>query len=244
MVSPVRMLVVIPALNEEVALPALIQELREKSGSLGVEVEPLVVDDGSGDHTAAVAYSAGARVLRLCHNLGIGGAVQSGLRLALREGFDCAVQCDGDGQHPPGELDKLLGALSATPPPDLVVGSRYRTREGFRSTALRRLGSRWLVWLLRILGLKVSDPTSGFRLYGHRALQLFDRTYPYDYPEPEALAIARAARLRIVEVPVTMRERQGGASSIRPLHGAYYMFKVTLAVILAYWRNRWRRKEA
>jgi glycosyltransferase involved in cell wall biosynthesis len=242
-----RLLVVVPALNEEGALPALLDELLGSRTALGCDLAVVVVDDGSSDRTAEVALDRGARVVRLCRNLGIGGAVQTGLRLALREGFDGAVQMDGDGQHPPGELPKLLAALAATPAPDLVVGTRYRERNGWSSTRLRRLGSWWLKWVIwSLTGNRYTDPTSGYRLYGPRALALFDRTYPYDYPEPEALAIALAAHLRVTEVPVTMRERQGGASSISGLWAPYYMLKVTLAVMLAYVRNlrRVRRERA
>jgi glycosyltransferase involved in cell wall biosynthesis len=236
----VKLLVVIPAYNEEQALPSLLTELREEIVRLGIEGELLVVDDGSVDKTAERAGIGGARVVRLCRNLGIGGAVQTGLRVALREGFDCAVQVDGDGQHPASELQKLLSTQTDGSRADLVVGTRFIDKNGFRSTALRRLGAWWLRVLLRILGLKVTDPTSGFRLYARRALVLFNQNYPYDYPEPEALAIARAAGLRVAEVPVQMRERQGGTSSISGLWAPYYMLKVTLAVLLAYIRNRSR----
>ena len=230
----------IPAFNEEQALPPLLREVRSQLQEIRTQAEILVVDDGSTDRTAEVASESGARVVRLCRNLGIGGAVQTGLRVALREGFDCAVQLDGDGQHPPSELGKLLETQQASDPPDLVVGTRFLSKNNFRSTALRRVGAWWMRVLLRVLGLHVTDPTSGFRLYGRRALTLFDQTYPYDYPEPEALALARAARLRVSEVPVMMRERQGGASSISGLTAPYYMLKVTLAVFLAYVRNRRR----
>jgi len=236
-----RVLVVVPAFNEQAALPAVVAEIRNERQRLGIDIDVAVVDDGSTDHTSEVAYSCGARVLRLCRNLGIGGAVQVGLRAALREGYDCAIQLDGDGQHPASEITKLIGALSQSPAPDLIVGTRYRTRDGFRSTALRRLGGTWLRVLLRVVaGLRVTDPTSGFRLYGHRALKLFDQTYPYDYPEPEALAIASAAHLRVAEVPVQMRERQHGRSSISGIAAPYYMLKTTLAVVLSYVRNRRR----
>ena len=233
-----KVLLVIPALNEEEALAPLLDEVPRTARELGIELQAVVIDDGSTDRTAAVAEAHGARVVRLCRNLGIGGAVQVGLRLALREGFDAAVQIDGDGQHPPSELSKLLAALQASPPPDLVVGTRYVDRDGFNSTPLRRFGSWWLKWLLRVLtGTRSTDPTSGYRLYGPRALRLFDRTYPYDYPEPEALAVALAAGLRVAEGPGAMRERQGGASSIFGWRAPYYMLKVTLAVVLAYSRN-------
>lgn len=237
-----RLLVIIPAFNEQKALGGLLAEIRKMpTAELGATVETVVVDDGSNDRTAAVAREGGARVLVLCRNLGIGGAVQSGLRLAHREGFDFAAQIDGDGQHPPSELRRLLEPTRDPGAPDLIVGTRYREQaNNFRSTPLRRLGSAWLRKVLRLVGVRVTDPTSGFRLYGPRALALFDETYPYDFPEPESLAVARAAGLVIAEVPVTMRERQGGRSSISGLGSIYYMLKVTLAVALAYIRA-WRR---
>jgi glycosyltransferase involved in cell wall biosynthesis len=240
-----RLLVIIPAFNEQEALGGLLAEIAELRARAAAEsgdtIEAVVVDDGSADRTAQVARAGGARVLLLCKNLGIGGAVQSGLRLAYREGFDLAAQIDGDGQHPPSELPRLLASARGPGAPDLIVGTRYREPgSGFRSTPLRRLGSAWLRLVLRLVGVRVTDPTSGFRLYGPRALGLFDETYPYDFPEPESLAVARAAGLAIAEVPVTMRERQGGRSSIAGLSTIYYMLKVTLAVALAYFRARRR----
>jgi glycosyltransferase involved in cell wall biosynthesis len=233
-----RVLCVIPALNEERALPAVIEELRATAREASIDIEIAVIDDGSTDRTSAVARKSGARVLRFCRNLGIGGAVQGGLRLAHREKFDCAIQIDGDGQHPPSEVPKLLERFTAAPKADLIVGTRYRSNGGYRSTPLRRLGGWWLSCVLRIItGVKVTDPTSGFRLYGPRALELFDRTYPYDYPEPEALAIARKADLVVEEVPIVMRERRHGRSSIAGLSIPYYMLKVTIAVILSYMRS-------
>lgn len=238
-----HVLVVIPAFNEQQALGGLLTELAALRAELrSHSLEVVVVDDGSADRTAEVAREGGVRLLRLCRNLGIGGAVQAGLVLAQREGFDCAVQIDGDGQHPPDQLPVLLDAIGSS---DLVVGTRYRGGpDGFRSTALRRLGSGWLRLVLRLVtGLKLTDPTSGFRLYGARALRLFSRTYPYDYPEPESLAVACAAGLAVTEVPVTMRERQGGRSSISGGQPLYYMLKVTLAVLLAYLRTPRRDHE-
>jgi len=238
----VRLLVIIPAYNEQVALKGLLEELRAVPALDGVELEAVVVDDGSADLTAEVAKAGQARVLRLCRNVGIGGAVQSGIRLAHREGFDAAIQLDGDGQHPPSEIAKLVEQAKGADAPDIVVGTRYRGKDNFRSTLLRRIGSWWLRTVLRLITrVRVSDPTSGYRLYGRRALELYDWAYPYDYPEPEALAMARAARLKVVEVPVTMRERQGGASSIGGFSAPYYMLKVTLAVMLAFVRSRSRR---
>jgi glycosyltransferase involved in cell wall biosynthesis len=238
----VRVLLIIPAYNEQQALGGLLAEIKALPPADGITFEPVVVDDGSADRTAEVAQAGGARVLRLCGNLGIGGAVQSGLRLAYREQFDAAIQIDGDGQHPPSELARLLGPARGDSPPDLIVGTRYRDKDNFRSTLLRRLGSWWLRTILRVVaGVKVSDPTSGYRVYGPRALRLFDTVYPYDFPEPEALAIARATGLTVAEVPVQMRERQGGRSSIAGFSTVYYMFKVTIAVVLTYMRTRLRK---
>ncbi len=234
-----RLLLVIPAFNEQDSLGGLLTEIKALPPIAGATIEAVVVDDGSSDRTQEVARANGARVLRLCRNLGIGGAVQAGLQLAHREGFDAAVQIDGDGQHPPAELSRLLDAPHA----DLIVGTRYREgTHGFRSTVLRRLGSSWLRGILRLVGVRVSDPTSGFRLYGPRALRLFAESYPYDFPEPESLAMARAAGLTVTEVSVTMRERQGGRSSISGYTSIYYMFKVTLAVVLAYLRTNRRTR--
>jgi glycosyltransferase involved in cell wall biosynthesis len=237
----VRVLLIIPAYNEQEALGGLLSEIRALPATDGIELETVVVDDGSADRTTDVAIAGGARVLRLCGNLGIGGAVQSGLRLAYREHFDAAVQIDGDGQHPPMELTRLLEPMRADTAPDLIVGTRYRDKDNFRSTLLRRMGSWWLRTLLRVVGVKVTDPTSGYRVYGPRALRLFDETYPYDFPEPEALAMVRAVGLAVAEVPVQMRERQGGRSSIAGFSTVYYMFKVTIAVLLTYMRTL-RRK--
>lgn len=239
-----RLLLIIPAFNEQASLGGLLAEIKALPTQAGVQIEAVVVDDGSSDRTQEVARAHGARVLRLCRNLGIGGAVQAGIQLAHREGFDAAVQMDGDGQHPPAELQKLLAPVTGGEAPDLVVGTRYRDGASqFRSTMLRRLGSAWLRGILRLVTrLRISDPTSGFRLYGARALRLFSDTYPYDFPEPESLAMARAAGLAVIEVPIAMRERQGGQSSISGYTSIYYMFKVTVAVVLAYLRTNRRAR--
>lgn len=235
-----RVLIIIPAYNEQDALAGVLSEIRALPPVEGVELSTVVIDDGSSDRTSEVARDGGARIVRLCRNLGIGGAVQSGLRLARREGFDYAIQVDGDGQHPPAEIVKLVAAAEDA---DLLIGTRFSPgdKANFKSTPLRRLGSWWLRVLLRVIArLRVSDPTSGFRLYGPRALSLFDETYPYDFPEPESLAVARKAGLVVRETPVTMRTRQGGSSSIAGFSTIYYMLKVTIAVVLTYVRSKGR----
>lgn len=229
-----KVLLIIPALNEGEALGALLDEVRTLAAASEDRIDAVVVDDGSTDRTAEVARSANVGVLRLCKNLGIGGAVQAGIKLAFVRGYDCAIQVDGDGQHPPSEALKLVAAYRESPDVGMFIGSRYVRRDGFQSTFFRRLGAAWLAAVLRVLGrVKCSDPTSGLRLYGRAALRLFDLSYPYDYPEPESLAMATRAGLAIREVPVTMRERQGGSSSIFGMSAAYYMIKVTFAIALA-----------
>jgi glycosyltransferase involved in cell wall biosynthesis len=229
-----RHLAIVPALNEAACIAGVIDDLRRHAPQFDV----LVVDDGSVDDTAARAHQAGALVVQLPFNLGIGGAVQTGYRFAAEHCYDVAVQVDGDGQHAAGELGALLAHLEAHPDVDMVVGSRFlpsdaREAEAFRSSAARRLGIGVLRRLLRVLvGAPVTDPTSGFRMAGRRAIELFAADYPRDYPEVECYVMLRAHDLRAAEVPVAMRERQGGRSSIGGLHSALYMVKVTLAIVM------------
>jgi glycosyltransferase involved in cell wall biosynthesis len=222
-----RALAIVPAWNEERDLPAVLADLRRVAPDWDV----CVVDDGSTDATAAIARERGVVVLRLPINLGIGGAVQTGYLWARDHAFDFAAQIDGDGQHDPKYLAAALQALSAGA--DLVVGSRYLGTGEFQSTAVRRAGSRYLSWLLRLrCRARVTDPTSGFRVAGRRAIELFAANYPSDYPEPEAIALAIRRGLRVEELPVAMRRRQHGTSSIGPFRTLYYLLKVSLALLL------------
>jgi len=222
-----RALAIVPAWNEERDLPAVLADLRR----LAPDWDVCVVDDGSTDATAAIARERGVVVLRLPINLGIGGAVQTGYLWARDHAFDVAAQIDGDGQHDPKYLAAALQALSAGA--DLVVGSRYLGTGEFQSTAVRRAGARYLSWLLRLrCRARVTDPTSGFRVAGRRAIELFAANYPSDYPEPEAIALAIRRGLRVEELPVAMRRRQHGTSSIGPFRTLYYLLKVSLALLL------------
>ncbi len=223
-----RALAIVPAWNEERDLPGVIADLRRAVPSWDI----CVVDDGSTDATAAVAREAGALVLSLPINLGIGGAVQTGYLWARKHGYEVAAQIDGDGQHDPQYLTAALRTIVAGTA-DLVVGSRYLGAGGFQSTAVRRMGTRYLSWFLRLrCGARVTDPTSGFRVAGRRAIELFAGNYPSDYPEPEAIALAVRRGLRVQEMPVVMRERQHGTSSIGPARTLYYLVKVSLALLL------------
>ena len=226
-----RVLAIIPAFNEERSLPSVVEGLRRAVP----HVDVCVVDDGSTDGTAAAARSLGVVLLSLPVNLGIGGAVQAGYRWARDHGYDVAVQVDGDGQHDPRYLPALVEAVAAGRG-GLAVGSRFvgpREPGAFRSTWQRRMGIRYLSWMLRLrCGARVTDPTSGFRAAGRPAIELFARSYPPDYPEPESIAVAARAGLPVVEVPVRMAERLHGESSIGAWRSFYYLVKVSLALVL------------
>jgi len=225
----VRVLAIVPAYNEERSLASVVAGARRAMP----EMDVCVVDDGSTDGTAELARGLGVTLLRNPLNLGIGGAVQAGYLWARDHGYDAAVQLDGDGQHDPSFLPALLAPL-AEGKAGLVVGSRFASgHEGFRSTWVRRMGIRYLSWLLWLrCGTRTSDPTSGFRAAGRPAIELFAKAYPPDYPEPESIAIAARQGIAVAEVPVVMAGRMHGKSSITPLRTLYYLVKVSLALAL------------
>ncbi len=230
------LLAVVPAYNEAGTVEGVVRSLRQAAPRFDV----LVVDDGSTDDTAARASGAGATVIRLPFNLGIGGAVQTGFIYAHEQGYDYMAQVDGDGQHEAGELDKLLSAMLARPDLDMVCGSRFLTGDNrYPAPISRRTGIHIFAFALsKILRERVSDPTSGFRLYNRRAIALFARDYPHDYPEVEAVLMLHAHRLRMTEVPVQMHPRSGGRSSITKSRSLYYMIKVSLALLVGLLRRR------
>ncbi|MCL6445333.1 MAG: glycosyltransferase family 2 protein [Alicyclobacillus sp.] len=222
-------MIIIPAYNEEKVIGQVIADIRRHRS----DVDVLVVNDGSRDGTEAAAKSAGARVVTLPNNLGIGGAVQTGYRYAAQYGYDIAVQIDADGQHDPADLDKVIAPLLAGEPVDMVVGSRYVERTQYRSSAMRRVGMIVLAGTVRlILGYPVKDTTSGYRAVNRSVIELFARWYPTDYPEPETLVYLHRQGFRVKEVSVDMKERSAGRSSITPLKSAYYMIKVLLSLVM------------
>ncbi len=229
-------LAVVPAYNESATIAGVVDSLREHVPSFDV----LVVDDGSTDGTGELARDAGARVVRHPFNLGIGGAVQSGFAFALENGYDRVVQVDADGQHDAREVYRLLEAHAAHPGVDMVCGSRFLSADHrYPAPVSRRTGIHLFAFLLsRIVGQRVSDPTSGFRLYNRRAIGLFADDYPHDYPEVEATVMVVRHRLRLREVPVRMRERNTGRSSITALRSIYYIVKVLLAIFVGLFRAR------
>ena len=230
-----RRVAIVPALNEAENIGRVIDELRAFDPGLDV----VVVDDGSLDGTAQAAAAKGVRVLRLPFNLGIGGAVQTGFRFAFENDYDIAVRVDGDGQHDPAQLDRVLAPV-LNGEADIVVGSRFAAigASGYRSSRTRRIGILLLAWVVsRIVGQRVTDTTSGFQALNREGIALFARDYPHDYPEVEATVMVFRHRLRLTEVPVEMRERAAGSSSIGALSSVYYMVKVLLAVFVAMFRR-------
>jgi glycosyltransferase involved in cell wall biosynthesis len=237
-----RILIVIPCYNEESSIVSVVNEVKRMRQMSGLLLDPLVVNDCSTDGTLAQLQTlSGCQYLNLPVNLGIGGAMQAGYRYAYRHGYDMAVQMDGDGQHPAGELPKILAPL-LTNEADVVIGSRFLERTGFQSTAVRRIGINYFRRLNHwLIGQTIHDSTSGFRAFNRRTLAIVDRYYPDEYPEPEAIVQFGLHHLRIKEVPVQMRERQGGVSSINTGRAFYYMLKVTLGILFVYIRLRGRK---
>jgi hypothetical protein len=224
----VKLLILIPAFNEEGAVGSVIEEVR----SVLPEAPILVADDCSEDSTVRVAQSAGARVLPLPHHLGLGGCVQAGYRLAYELGYDYVVRVDGDGQHDARDIPAIVAALEREGC-EMVIGSRYMN-DGVAYTGwIRRLGIAFFRAVLRpILGRTVTDPTSGFVGVNRRALSLFSRSFPLEYPEIEALVVLQRKRFRFVEVPCRTRPRKAGRSTITALKSLYYIVHVLLGVFV------------
>lgn len=226
-----KILAIIPAYNEADNIRAVIEDLRSFGGDL------LVVNDGSTDNTAAVAKSLGAHVISHPFNLGIGGTVQTGLKFAHDYGYDFAIQFDGDGQHRGDQVFKIIDLVKRGEA-DLVIGSRTLPG-GYKMGITRWFGSRIFHCLIKLLsGQTIQDPTSGFRCYGKKTIRVFSRFYTDDYPEVESIITAVRSGLRVVEVPVLMRGRLSGHSSITRRKSAYYMLKVSLAMVVDAMRGR------
>ena len=228
-----RSIAIVPAYNEAESLGSVLEEIR----AADPELEVVVVNDGSTDATASVAAAAGAAVVNLPFNVGIGGAVQTGYQYALEHGFEVAIQVDADGQHDPREIGLVLAPI-LDGQADLVVGTRFVEGGGYRGTHLRRVGIRIFAAVVSLLvGQRVSDTTSGFRAVNRKALKLFAAEYPHDYPEVESIVLLSRHHLRMLEVPVQMRVRETGNSSITAMRSAYYMIKVLLALFIGMFRR-------
>ncbi len=224
-----KKLVIIPAFNEEGNLDKTIRDIRENAP----DFDYVIINDCSTDRTLELCRERGYSYLNLPVNLGIGGAVQTGYRYAYFHGYDVAVQFDGDGQHSARFLEEMVAKMEETGS-DMVIGSRFIEKEGFQSSALRRVGIQYFTVLIRILtGKTITDPTSGMRMINRRLLRKFTDDYPKDYPEPESVVTILSEKFKVTEMPVLMNEREEGVSSISMGKSIYYMIKVSFAILIA-----------
>lgn len=231
-----KILIVIPAFNEQNNILKVIRDVREHVRDCDI----IVINDCSLDGTSSVAKKAeGVKVVDLPYNLGIGGAVQTGFKYAAAHGYEYAVQIDGDGQHMSKEVDTLYNTMIRTGS-DVVIGSRFLDVQSFRTSWSRRLGIKVFYYLFRMLiRTKVTDGTSGFRMYNRKSIQLLSKHYSDDYPEPDAIIMLKKHGLRISEVGVEMRQREHGSSSITMIKSPYYMAKVIVSIFFSFIRTRW-----
>lgn len=223
-----KKLIIIPAFNEASNIEKTVTAIRKNAQGF----DYVIINDCSGDRTRQICEANGYNIVNLPINLGIGGAVQTGYKYALEHGYDVAVQVDGDGQHDPEFLSTMAEHLMDNGL-DMVIGSRFIEKEGFQSSKLRRIGIIFFSKLIKILtGTLITDPTSGLRMIGRNAMALFAVDYPRDYPEPESVVAIIQRGMKVEEIPVVMKEREGGVSSISLRKSVYYMIKVTLAILI------------
>ncbi len=223
-----KKLVIIPAYNETASILSTVKDIEENAPGF----DYVVINDRSTDDTYEKCKENGLNVLNLPLNLGIGGAVQTGYWYALENGYDIAVQFDGDGQHDAKYLNDMADYLVKNGC-NMVIGSRFITKQGFQSSSARRFGIKYFSWLIKLLtGVKITDPTSGFRMCDKEIIKNFANSYPKDYPEPETTVRVICNGKKVQEVPVIMRPREEGVSSISPRKSIYYMIKVTLAIFI------------
>jgi len=223
-----KKLIIIPAYNEEKNIKQVADNLIHNYP----HYDYVIINDCSSDHTQNILENNNYNYINLPVNLGIGGGVQTGYKYALQQGYDIAIQMDGDGQHDPKYLEEVIKPIKEGKA-DIVIGSRFIEKDGFQSTVLRRLGIKFLSNLIKLVsGIKVKDVTSGYRAVNRKFINIYAKEYAQDYPEPEALVNAAMHSAEILEYPVIMSERLGGESSISPFKSVYYMIKVSMAIIL------------
>ena len=221
-------LLIIPAYNEAENIERVVDNLIENYP----QFDYVVINDHSTDNTLNILKQNQINYINLPANLGIGGAVQTGYLYAYENGYDTAVQVDADGQHDPKYLSMMLDTMKKENA-DMIIGSRFIENKGFQSTFARRIGITYFTKLIHMLtGTTITDPTSGLRMGNRKVIELFAKDYPRDYPEPESIVALLKRGMKIKEVPVMMRERQGGVSSINLKKSVYYMVKVTMAILI------------
>ena len=223
-----KKLIIIPAYNESANIEKTVEAIKKEAS----EFDYVIINDCSTDNTREICEKNQYNIVNLPINLGIGGAVQTGYRYGYEEGYDVAVQVDGDGQHDPRFLNEMAEYLESHNL-DMVIGSRFINKEGFQSSGARRLGIKYFTVLIYLMtGKKITDPTSGLRMADRDVMKLFAYDYPKDYPEPESVVAILRQKKKVEEIPVIMKAREGGVSSISPKKSVYYMIKVTLAILI------------
>ena len=223
-----KKLIIIPAYNESASIAKTVQTIQQYAS----DFDYIIINDCSTDDTLRICLDSDFPVVDLPLNLGIGGAVQTGYLYAYENGYEAAVQVDGDGQHDPAFLNEMVAHLEKNKL-DMVIGSRFIEMKGFQSSTLRRMGINYFSNLIKLLtGIRITDPTSGLRMVGRRVIKSFAEEYPKDYPEPESVVSILRKGMKVEEIPVVMKERQGGVSSISATKSIYYMIKVTLAILI------------
>lgn len=228
-----KKIIIIPAYNEEENIERTVNAIQKSAQ----DFDYVIINDCSTDNTRKICEEKEFNIVNLPINLGIGGAVQTGYKYAYENGYDVAVQVDGDGQHDPEFLNTMADYLIEHQV-DMVIGSRFIEKKGFQSSITRRMGIQFFSKLIKVLtGKKITDPTSGLRMIGRNVMEIFSEDYPRDYPEPESIVAVLRKNMKIEEIPVVMLERQGGVSSISPKKSIYYMIKVTLAILIERIRN-------
>ena len=228
-----KKIIIISAYNEEENIERTVNAIQKSAQGF----DYVIINDCSTDNTRKICEEREFNIVNLPINLGIGGAVQTGYKYAYENGYDVAVQVDGDGQHDPEFLNTMADYLIEHQV-DMVIGSRFIEKKGFQSSITRRMGIQFFSKLIKVLtGKKITDPTSGLRMIGRNVMEIFSEDYPRDYPEPESIVAVLRKNMKIEEIPVVMLERQGGVSSISPKKSIYYMIKVTLAILIERIRN-------
>jgi hypothetical protein len=223
-----KKLIIIPAYNEAENIERTIATIEQEAS----DFDYVIINDCSTDNTLDICKQNKFNVIRLPINLGIGGAVQTGYKYAFQNGYDLAVQVDGDGQHDPAFLKNMANYLEKEKC-DMVIGSRFINKEGFQSSGTRRIGIKYFTVLIKLVtGKKITDPTSGLRMVNRDIIEMFANDYPKDYPEPESVVAILRKKKKVKEIPVIMKAREGGVSSISPKKSIYYMIKVTLAILI------------
>ncbi|MDP4266681.1 MAG: glycosyltransferase family 2 protein [Bacteroidota bacterium] len=233
-----KIAIIVPAYNEEKSIAEVVNGIKSLSINDIYKIDVIVINDCSTDKTSEIASGLDCILINLPLNLGIGGAMQTGFKYAMKRDYDYAIQVDGDGQHPAKEIPRLIKAMEDYNA-DVVIGSRFLENEGFRSTLTRRIGINFFKFIIKFLtGKLITDSTSGFRILNRKALEIVNKYYPDEYPEPESIILYSYNKLNIIETPVVMVERQGGKSSIGSISGIYYMIKVSLGIIFTMIRTK------